>query len=707
MRNLFEEFQTLKTKMLVLSDLRDVKLPKDFIQGYSSYISEKQPNGYASIAIGEYSSTITTSTGRIIYLPNEWFYIAAQCSGLIEILDDYRRDFKEIFQNEPSLQDVANKLKKCEKITEIPTDYSTLIGDFYNTNDARDLFNKFVSDYVSWGGGKTIDRQDYYVSPVMKVANLLAETQSGIAEIANQFKDNQHLAELLNDNIAPYFGEQFELKLFTESIEKVGLILKKNSSYRFVASLLSKPFVILTGLSGSGKTKLAQAFAKWICNLGLSKYQSIIDTTVKYTEKSIENSFGWTLKKDVIEQLIGEDDKYVKSNIAGIDLERCKLEYKNIFYYKTDEQKENLSKKIKEEYSIGDEIPVKIFINRENDNHGSNQYKLIPVGSDWTNREPLLGYPNALETGKYVKPENGVLDLILNANKNPDKPYFLILDEMNLSHVERYFADFLSAMESEEEIPLHPDLEEWKDENDNWNDGIPDKIKLPKNLFVIGTVNIDETTYMFSPKVLDRANVLEFRVEESNLKSFMINPAKPDLDLIRGKGAGMATDFVKLAKEKPADFEDSETLNQTLLEFFDVLKKTGSEFGYRTASEIYSFCSKLNTLTKDEEITFSIDEMIDAAVLQKLLPKLHGSRKKLEPVLNSLAILCLNDEQKKELLKLKKGKNPNIGSDLNKIVYDENEDIDNDKIRFKLSLEKILRMKKRVIQDGFTSFAEA
>ncbi|MBK7561215.1 MAG: hypothetical protein IPI68_06745 [Chitinophagaceae bacterium] len=77
-----------------------------------------------------------------------------------------------------------------------------------------------------------------------------------------------------------------------------------------------------------------------------------------------------------------------------------------------------------------------------------NQYCIVPVGADWTNREPLLGFPNALEKNNYVKPDNRVLDMIIEANRNESKPYFLILDEMNLSHVERYFADFLSVMES-------------------------------------------------------------------------------------------------------------------------------------------------------------------------------------------------------------------------------------------------------------------
>ena len=86
-------------------------------------------------------------------------------------------------------------------------------------------------------------------------------------------------------------------------------------------------------------------------------------------------------------------------------------------------------------------------------------------------------------------------ELIKNAEDDSENPYFLILDEMNLSHVERYFADFLSAIESGEEIPLY---------------GNNDKLTLPDNLFIIGTVNVDETTYMFSPKVLDRANTIEF-----------------------------------------------------------------------------------------------------------------------------------------------------------------------------------------------------
>ena len=96
---------------------------------------------------------------------------------------------------------------------------------------------------------------------------------------------------------------------------------------------------------------------------------------------------------------------------------------------------------------------------------------------------------------------------------NPEDPYFVLLDEMNLARVEHYFSDILSVMESRKwqdgKMVTSTLL---RDESEN------KEIKLPTNLYIIGTVNMDETTYPFSKKVLDRANTIEFnRVELSNL----------------------------------------------------------------------------------------------------------------------------------------------------------------------------------------------
>lgn len=397
---------------------------------------------------------------------------------------------------------------------------------------------------------------------------------------ANKFDEDEATPEnLTSKDVDALIG-----KLLLD-LKRSGLAINKNLSIQFVSSLCTKPFLILTGLAGSGKTKLAQAFTRWIC-----------------------------------------DD--------------------------------------------------------------SHQYCLIPVGADWTNREPLLGYPNALEFQKYVKPDNGVIDLMLEAIKpqNKNKPYFLILDEMNLSHVERYFADFLSAMESGESISLHPETDQPWDE-------VPPTIKLPDNLFIIGTVNIDETTYMFSPKVLDRANVLEFRVTEDELKEFLNNPLKPDLELLRGNGSEMASDFVDIAKSITPEFSEKEELNSILTDFFKELKNVGAEFGYRAAWEIYRFAGIISMLTEKEGTRWTLEDIADAAIIQKLLPKLHGSRRKLEPVLKTLSELCLTEKNEADKY-LKEGS-------------DKTDLTDRDKVRFPMSLEKILRMYKHAVQDGFTSFAEA
>ena len=269
----------------------------------------------------------------------------------------------------------------------------------------------------------------------------------------------------------------------------------------------------------------------------------------------------------------------------------------------------------------------------------------------------MLGFPNALQSGKYEKPENGVLDLLIEANRpeNVNKPYFLILDEMNMSYVERYFADFLSSMESNESISL------WK--GDTTNDDTPQSIKLPDNLFIIGTINVDETTYMFSPKVLDRANVIEFKISSEEMKSFLSNMKEINCSGIAGKAVEMGADFVELARKM--DFEKDDVVIATLQSFFNDLKAVNAEFGYRSAAEIFRFISfaKHNDDTGNK---MSINEIIDAAIVQKLLPKLHGSRKKLDPALKGLWKLCFKVEDR-DILQISR-------DNISKAIYKESAD---------------------------------
>ena len=204
---------------------------------------------------------------------------------------------------------------------------------------------------------------------------------------------------------------------------------------------------------------------------------------------------GWTLKKHVLKDFgIPNINGSYDIKIDGVKGKGNLYMLSQLFYVNDNE----IQSKLKD-LEINDpdqEIDLEIILPS---NEGF-QYKIIPVGANWTENRHIIGFYNVI-TNEYITSE--ALELILEASKpeNKDKPFFLILDEMNLSHVERYFADFLSAMESDEYISLHNSKDEI---------GYPNDIKIPKNLFVIGTVNVDETTYMFSPKVLDRANVIEF-----------------------------------------------------------------------------------------------------------------------------------------------------------------------------------------------------
>lgn len=392
----------------------------------------------------------------------------------------------------------------------------------------------------------------------------------------NAFNSGNKLDLLIDEK------EIFSVDSFFNKVLESNLNFSKNLVLRLIASLTSKPFVILSGLSGSGKTKLAQSFVEWIC----------------------ENN---------------------------------------------------------------------------------SQYKIVPVGADWTNREPLLGYPNGLNPIEYITPDSGVLHLLLEASKeqNQRKPYFIILDEMNLSHVERYFADFLSIMESKDTVKLYTGS------NRSGTDGvdITQQIGWPKNVFIIGTVNIDETTYMFSPKVLDRANVIEFRITEEEIVAFLNNPGIPDLSKLSKQGANMAENFLAIAAI--ADADKNEELTNKLNLFFSELKKVGAEFGYRTASEMMQLVAKLKIL----EPSIKPDECIDIAIMQKLLPKLHGSKSKLVKVLIALAALCIDDKQKEDFVKNFENHFKN--------------DFDGIDIKFKISFEKLIRMYKNVLANGFTSYAEA
>ena len=397
----------------------------------------------------------------------------------------------------------------------------------------------------------------------------VAEMTDSLLQVIHHFLGLQHA--LLNKT-------RFDLGAFQaleNAFSEAGLLLDPVAIRRFSVSLLSKKFCILTGLAGSGKTKIAEAFAMWLCA-------------------------------------------------------------------------------------------------------SPAQYRIVAVGADWTSNENLLGYADALQTGVYRPPVNGALELMLRAHADTTNPYFLILDEMNLSHVERYFADFLSAMESSNApLSLHGVAAGLQAGGVGGAGGVevPSSVALPNNLFIIGTVNVDETTYMFSPKVLDRANVIEFRATAAQMGAFLDDPVGIDLDGLASQGVGFAAAFVARAQADAdiAALVDTQgaavapKLKADLLQVFDALAGVGAEFGFRTAKEIARFMVIHKELSG---LDWQYKDALDAQVVQKLMPKLHGSARKLDAVLKALDTFATQHA-------------------------------------LVLTGEKVKRMQERLVRDGFTSFAEA
>ena len=202
-------------------------------------------------------------------------------------------------------------------------------------------------------------------------------------------------------------------------------------------------------------------------------------------------------------------------------------------------------------------------------------------------------------------------------------------------------------------------------------------------------INVNESSYLAEVKGI-REKKGRFRLTEKDLEEFISSEIKLNMDLLTSQGANMGESFMNFVlQETEKNLKPSEV---DLKLFFSELKKSGAEFGYRTASEIGRLMKMLELLGEKE------DNLLDIAIMQKLLPKLHGSRNKLTKVLPILGGFCLKDNSKIKEDYLDKFVSNNIT---------EAELKSGENIKYKISFEKICRMYKNAVENGFASYAEA
>ena len=460
-----------------------------------------------------------------------------------------------------------------------------------------------------------------------------------------------------------------------------------------VTALVTKPFMLLSGISGSGKTQLARRLAAGIA-------AGMVDdgkfTGMSYGGVGTAQAFKMALAKNgIVPDINGE------SGDEFIDVREPE-----------------------------DTMPRSAFAESGMDEVIKYRVAFLPVRPDWTDPQKIWGYYNPL-TGLYYPTQatlvamHAYLEFLAYGESAPR--HFIILDELNLARVEYYLADILSLMEcpttvegeqikmgelstvhpfnsplwtisapkSEigKENSVHEQLYVGKTDRSwakayhylsaansgmmlqkmavdlkdvingaDWHRVVPPKISFTPNLTVIGTVNVDETTFSFSPKVLDRAFVMEF------------NDMDYDGVCSSWKGYADARDAIK-------------TMHR-------ILRPENLHFGYRTVHEVLSFI---------EQAQGSWESSGDFCMVSKVLPKLRGGEDKLGailPVFLAFAITGSNDlaalhatasDLVADILEAKQ-----LPSVLKRLSLD--------RAAYPLTADKLFRMTRQLLDTGLASF---
>ena len=333
----------------------------------------------------------------------------------------------------------------------------------------------------------------------------------------------------------------------------------------------------------------------------------------------------------------------------------------------------------------------------EYNEHKPKNFEMVQVKPNWHDSSELIGYVSRV-SGKSEYIIGDFLKFIVKAWNDPDVPYFLCLDEMNLAPVEQYFAEFLSVMESRKNVSgkivtdaiVKKSKDDWyrvliseltndkKLQDQFLNEGI----SIPQNLIVVGTVNMDETTFSFSRKVLDRAMTIE--MNEVDLKGGLTNRheniGKIEFADIIGKAVEGVDVYAAHKGVCKKAIEYLESINATL-------DKTPFKVAYRTRNELLLYVvNNLSWKTDDELEDFVIARALDEITCMKILTRIEGDETKV----SANFLDNLGNAIKSGLV------------EIDKDLLQANKSHKGDAYQL-ISLDKLDEMKER-LKSGYTSF---
>lgn len=476
----------------------------------------------------KYSAIIQTKGNQRgflnIFLPNQWFYMASYFTDFYNELILYKKYALKVTTKE--------RLKVLDKGT-LSDEENKSLQSFDLNDTSKSYLNRFITDYAWWHGAKTIDRGDFYVSPILACAGLVNASQSYVAELCAFLADKQDLAKTIIEGV--------------DNMNAVRADSPRQLSFTYrpyITAIKSKPFLLLAGISGTGKSRIVRELARACWEEGSEEYMA---------------------------------------------------------------QK-------------------------------PKNFQMVQVKPNWHDSSDLIGYVSRV-SGKAEFVTGEFLKFIAKAWEDTETPYFLCLDEMNLAPVEQYFAEYLSVIESRKShedgtVTTDPIVEkadeEWyfnltasltsdEDIRKQFNE---QGICIPQNLIVVGTVNMDETTFSFSRKVLDRAMTIE--MNEVDLHGGLTERNERIGKLGKADLIGHAVEGVDVYS---ANREVSETVLTYLDAINTVLESTPFKVAYRTRNEFLLYVVNNLPYCKDEQgeelpqehvVARALDEITSMKVLSRI-----------------------------------------------------------------------------------------
>ncbi len=476
--------------------------------------------------------------------------------------------------------------------------------------------------------------------------------------------------------------------LFTYVADR-GFHFPKELVTRYLVALRTKPFALFTGISGTGKTKLALLTAEYFARTPgtlATRWEQPEDSDHEFylpIDRVTLRSGTLTPGRDQLDYFnvpagVTETFTATITNLLGAHGDMT-FRATNLVHGGTKHltiQVPSNVRRAMEESGVGERDYLRFEIVEEFKRYRvslfrpqaeqievppEDRYAFVSVRPSWTDHEALLGHWD-VNRERYVR--TPVLELLLRAAREEraaqeagvaPAPYFVVLDEMNIARIEHYFSDFLSAFESrrtdedgtirQEALHLHgADARQiiWMDHLGIEYE-IPQRLAIPTNVVFTGTLNLDETTMGMSPKVVDRASTIGFSAVDyaGFLAGAAAEHAHDPLEL-----AGHITttpDFLgTLRLSEAADSHEMASSLSPFVRLNELLVTHDQHYGYRVLNDVALYLRTVRDMIGDRDDV--IHAATDACVLQKVLPKFFMWSEDRGGLLAMLLAYCVDGE---------------------------------------------------------------